>query len=57
MTRLPSYEGSGLKFLRGDERAGHVGLPSYEGSGLKSVIKRPVPDIGHRVSPRMRGVD
>ena len=33
--RLPSYEGSGLKYIELLKRASSRRLPSYEGSGLK----------------------
>ena len=35
--RLPSYEGSGLKFRAGQPILRGQSLPSYEGSGLKLV--------------------
>ena len=33
--RLPSYEGSGLKYDEKNKGNTMPGLPSYEGSGLK----------------------
>ena len=54
--RLPSCEGSGLKFEVLKLPAAERGLPSCEGSGLKS-IKDVNPAEIMPVSPRVRGVD
>ena len=54
--RLPSHEGSGLKWSFA-LTTGHVKrLPSHEGSGLKSLAFA-TNSSNIIVSPRMRGVD
>ena len=36
--RLPSHEGSGLKYLMENGEHGDTRLPSHEGSGLKWMV-------------------
>ena len=56
MNRLPSYEGSGLKWFILVKKEVLKCLPSYEGSGLKYGFLKQLSRVS-AVSPRMRGVD